>query len=105
MRRILIDHARRRARPKHGGPHARLSLDEALTVAADGPSTDLIALDDALMKLAKQEPEAASVVELRFFGGLSDDETAEVIGISPRTVRRRWQFARAWLYRHLKGSD
>jgi RNA polymerase sigma-70 factor (ECF subfamily) len=101
MRRILIDYARRSARPKHGGPQRKLSLDEALTVAADQPSTDLVALDRALNRLATLDPEAAHVVELRFFGGLTNEESAEVLGTSPRTVRRRWQYAKAWLYREL----
>jgi RNA polymerase sigma-70 factor, ECF subfamily len=101
LRRILIDHARRKARPKHGGRERKLSLDEALTVAADQPHTDLVSLDRALVKLAKQEPEAARVVELRFFGGLTNEDVAEVLGSSPRTVRRRWQYAKAWLYREL----
>jgi RNA polymerase sigma factor (TIGR02999 family) len=101
MRRILIDHARRKARPKHGGRERKISLDEALTVAADQPSTDLVALDRALVRLAKEDPDAARVVELRFFGGLANEECAEVLGTSSRTIRRRWQYARAWLYREL----
>jgi RNA polymerase sigma factor (TIGR02999 family) len=101
MRRILIDGARRRARPKHGGRRSKVSLDEALTVAADQPNTDLVALDRALDKLALMEAEAARVVEVRFFAGLSNEECAEVLGTSARTIRRRWQFAKAWLYREL----
>jgi RNA polymerase sigma factor (TIGR02999 family) len=101
MRRVLIDHARREARPKHGGGQRKLSLDEALTVAADQPNTDLVALDRALVELAKREPDAARVVELRFFGGLSTEESAMVLSLSTRTVRRRWQYAKAWLYREL----
>jgi RNA polymerase sigma factor (TIGR02999 family) len=104
MRRILVDHARRRARPIHGGGKPHLDLDLALSVAADQPDTDLLALDRAIEKLAAQEPEVARLVEVRYFGGLSNEETAQVLGISERTVRRRWQYAKAWLYRELTGD-
>jgi RNA polymerase sigma factor (TIGR02999 family) len=105
MRRILVDHARRRARPIHGGGLARLDLEDAATVAADQPDTDLLALDRALDKLAGLEPEVAQLVEVRFFGGLGYEEAAQVLGMSERTARRRWQYAKAWLYRELSGSE
>jgi RNA polymerase sigma factor (TIGR02999 family) len=104
MRRILIDHARRKRRRKRGAGHVQLSLDEALTISEDEPSTDLLALDEALTKLAALEPERARVVELRFFGGLTNEEVSELLGISDRTVRRHWQYAKAWLYREVAGS-
>jgi RNA polymerase sigma factor (TIGR02999 family) len=100
IRRILIDHARGRRRLKRGGGQARLSLDEALTIGHDA-ETDLIALDDALEQFAAEHPDKAKVVELRFFGGLSNDDAAMVLDVSSRTVERHWRFARAWLYRAL----
>lgn len=105
MRRILVDHARRHARPIHGGGLVRLDLEDAVTVPADQPDTDLLALDRALDKLAGQEPEVAQLVEVRFFGGLGHEEAAQVLGMSERTARRRWQYAKAWLYRELTGSE
>jgi RNA polymerase sigma factor (TIGR02999 family) len=104
MRRILIDHARRRARLKRGGGLKPLSIDEALTVASAPANTDLIALDEALTKLESEQPEKARVVELRFFSGLTTEEAAEVLGVTPRTVWRHWQFAQAYLYRELTGE-
>jgi RNA polymerase sigma factor (TIGR02999 family) len=104
MRRILIDHARRHGRRRRGGDRLRVTFDEALTVSADQPSMDLIALDLALTKLAEQEPHKARVVEMRFFGGLCVDEVAEVMHVSSRTVKRYWQYAQAWLYREMAGD-
>jgi RNA polymerase sigma factor (TIGR02999 family) len=96
MRRILVDHAREHIAEKRGGGHGVLQLDEAL-VFAPQRSHDMVKLDDALTRLEQTDPRAAKVVELRFFGGLSIDETAEAMTVSPRTVKREWMFAKAWL--------
>ena len=105
MRRILVDHARRR-NVKRGRGLRRVSLEEATMIGGERP-TDLAALDDALILLAERDPRKAQVVEMRFFGGLSVEESAEVLGVSPVTVMRDWRAARAWLYRELssRGSD
>lgn len=103
MRRILVDFARSRSYRKRGGDEERVSLDESLTVAGR-PGSDLVALDDALTRLAALDSRKSEVVELRFFGGLSVEETAEVLKISPVTVMRDWSAAKAWLYRELKGE-
>jgi RNA polymerase sigma factor (TIGR02999 family) len=97
MRRILIDNARRKRRPKHGGGRHRISLDEALCLgtAADD---DLLALDEALAKLAREEPAKAELVKLHFFAGMGLEEAGQVLGISHRTAKRHWAYARAWLY-------
>lgn len=100
IRRILVDHARGRNAEKRGAGAPRLSLDEALGVPG-GRDLDLISLDDALNGLAQIDPEQSRIVELRFFGGLSIDETAAVIGVSPATVNREWAAARAWLFREM----
>jgi len=99
MRRILVEHARRR-NLKRGGGDAHVSLDEAAVVGG-GRGTDLVALDDAMTALARLDPRKVQVVELRFFGGLSVEETAEVLKVSPVTVMRDWSTAKAWLYREL----
>jgi RNA polymerase sigma factor (TIGR02999 family) len=104
IRRILVDYARRRGRVKRGGGQVKLSLDEAPTLlmaADDQPAADLLALDRSLTRFAAEHPEKAKVVELRFFGGLSGEETAKVLGITSRSVRRYWSFAQAWLYRDM----
>jgi RNA polymerase sigma factor (TIGR02999 family) len=106
MRQILIERARARGAQKRGGAQPRVTLDEAL-VAADGsdsPSVDLVALDDALQRLEALDPDQARLVELRFFGGLTIEETAEAMKISPATVKRHWTVARAWLARELAGA-
>jgi RNA polymerase sigma-70 factor (ECF subfamily) len=101
MRRVLVDIARRRQADRRGGPNGmRVSL-EGIDVAAKEPTSDLIEVDSALGLLALEDPRKARVVELRFFGGLSVEETAEVLGVSVRTVHTDWAFARAWLYRTL----
>jgi RNA polymerase sigma factor (TIGR02999 family) len=100
MRRILVDHARTRRFQKRGGGQARVAFDEALHVAVARP-TDLVALDDALLALATSDARKARVVELRFFGGLSVEETATVLAVSPETVKRDWRVAKAWLLRQL----
>lgn len=104
MRRILVDHARTKKRVKRGGSNLRVSLNEALAVTK-GSEVDLIALDQALDKLAEIDPQQSRVVELRFFSGLSVAETAEVLDISPATVKRDWSVAKAWLYREISGDE
>jgi RNA polymerase sigma factor (TIGR02999 family) len=101
MRRILVDWARSRQADKRGGDAPRLELDEALVVGEE-PGRDLVALDDALKALTAQDARKGQVVELRFFGGLSVEETAAVLKISPETVKRDWKFAKSWLRHELK---
>jgi len=100
MRRILVDHARTHNAQKRGGEFQILTLNEEID-KADEQSTDLIALDDALTELAKMDAVKAKIVELRYFGGLTTDETAEVLGVSPITVKRHWKMTKAWLYGEL----
>jgi len=102
MRRILVDHARRH-NLKRGGDAQQVSLEEAAAVNGER-TTDLIALDDAMNALARIDPRKVQVVEMRFFGGLSVEETAEVLKVSPVTVMRDWSTAKAWLYRELTGG-
>jgi RNA polymerase sigma factor (TIGR02999 family) len=97
MRRILIEQARRKRRPKHGGGCNRVSLDEALCLAKT-PDDDLLALDEALEKLAREEPAKAELVKLHYFAGLTLEEAGQVLGISHRTAKRHWAYARTWLY-------
>jgi RNA polymerase sigma factor (TIGR02999 family) len=103
MRRILIDHARRHAYAKRGGGAQQVSLEEVAMVAREAGS-DLIKLDEALKMLAKMDPRRCHVVELRYFGGLSNEEIAGVLKVSENTVTRDWNLARAWLYQQLTGS-
>jgi RNA polymerase sigma factor (TIGR02999 family) len=103
MRRILVDHARRH-NLKRGGAVPHVSLDDAVSVSSEAPD-DLVALDDALTALGQLDPRKARVVEMRFFGGLSVEETAAVLNVSPVTVMRDWSSARAWLYRELTGRS
>lgn len=100
IRRILVDHARGQKAAKLGAGAVKLSLDEAVGLPGQR-DLDLIALDDALHGLATIDPDQSRVVELRFFGGLSIEETAEVLGVSPATVNREWSSARAWLFREM----
>ncbi len=100
MRCILIDHARRKGAQKRGGDRRKLSLD-VVEVAATAGIEDVLALDQAIQTLAEKQPRAADVVRLRFFAGLGEKETAEALGLSERTVRREWTFARAALFRAL----
>lgn len=100
MRRILVDHARTRQRQKRGGKGARVLLN-VLDLADAENSEEFLARDEALCRIEQQEPEVGEVVRLRFFAGLSVDQTAESLGVSPRSVDRRWKFARAWLFREL----
>jgi RNA polymerase sigma factor (TIGR02999 family) len=104
MRRVLVDHARAHGYQKRGGGARPLSLNEAL-VASPDRAPDLIALDEALERLAKRDPRKGKVVELRFFGGLSVEETAAVLHISPFTVIRDWNFTKAWLSREIKAPS
>jgi RNA polymerase sigma factor (TIGR02999 family) len=103
MRRVLVDHARARGYQKRGGEARRVELDEALMVSP-GLSVELLALDRALEELAAADPRKAQVIELRFFGGLSVEETAEALHVSTDTVKRDWRIARLWLLRELKGD-
>ncbi len=101
MRRVLLDHARGHLREKRGGGQQMVSLDEAL-VFAPGQATALVELDGALEKLAALDARQARIVELRFFAGLTVEEAAEVLGVSPKTVKRDWSVAKAWLHGELK---
>ena len=103
MRQVLVDHARARAACKRGGGAARVALEDA-TISVDGPGVSLIDLDSALTRLSELDPPMARVVELRYFAGLSIEETAEAVGTSPATVKREWKSARAWLFRELGGT-
>ena len=100
MRRTLVDHARRRRVRKRGGHVRKVALDEG-AIAAPERSADLVAIDAALVRLGELDTRKAKVVELRFFGGLSVEEIGEVLNVSPRTVKREWSLARAWLYTEL----
>lgn len=104
MRRILVDFARARHQEKRGGLARQVSLDEAAAVSVERVA-ELIALDEALNQLAAVDPRRSRMVELRFFGGLTEEETAEVLKVSPRTVRREWSLARAWLHRELRHKE
>jgi RNA polymerase sigma factor (TIGR02999 family) len=104
MRRILVDFARARDREKRGGGALRVSLTEAANVPSER-SAEMVALDDALQTLEKLSPRQARMIELRFFAGLSDEESAEALGVSVGTVRRDWSLAEAWLFRELKRKE
>jgi RNA polymerase sigma factor (TIGR02999 family) len=101
MRRLLIDHARKHNAEKRGQDYEKLSLDENIDRSVER-SGDLIALDDALNALATFDEQKARLVELRYFGGLSIEETADVMGVTPTTVKRHWRLAKAWLYGELQ---
>jgi len=101
MRRILIDYAKTKHRLRRGGVHSDLPLENALTIRVSETDFDLLALDEALNRLAEKEERLAKVVELRFFSGLDVVETAQVLGSSESTVKREWQLAKAWLHREL----
>lgn len=100
MRTILVDHARSHACVKRGGGAFKLELDDALVVSQEKAS-EVIALDDALKELARLDPQQSRIVELRFFGGLTVEETAEVLHLSPATIKREWSTAKAWLFHEL----
>jgi RNA polymerase sigma-70 factor (ECF subfamily) len=101
MRRILVDHARGRNRQKRGGSVELLPLEEVLVAGTEENNVDLIALDEAMVRLAKLDPQQERLVELRYFGGMSLDEAARALGISRATAARDWQMAKAWLHREL----
>lgn len=104
MRRILVDYARRHGAAKRGGNRPPVTLDES-AMSVDDRADTLVALDEALGRLSELDERLARVVECRFFGGLTEDETAEVLGVTARTVRRDWVKAKGWLYRELGGGD
>jgi RNA polymerase sigma factor (TIGR02999 family) len=104
MRRILVEFARQRRRQKRGGDALRVTMDDGMEIAEDN-SADLVALSDALTALATFDPRMSQAVELRFFGGLTVQETAEVLHVSPETVMRDWKTAKAWLLRELSRSN
>jgi RNA polymerase sigma factor (TIGR02999 family) len=104
MRRIMVDHARERHALKRGGGALKVTLDEAALVT-ETRSEELLALDEALERLAAQDPRKSQIVELRYFGGLTAEETAEFLKLSLRTVEREWNMAKAWLYRALSGDE
>jgi RNA polymerase sigma factor (TIGR02999 family) len=104
IRRVLVEHARSRNRLKRGGGQQLVTLPREIA-GDEGIDLDLLALDRALQRLGEEDPEEKEVVELRFFGGMSVPEIARVLGVSPRTVERRWSYARAWLFRELEGVE
>jgi RNA polymerase sigma factor (TIGR02999 family) len=104
MRRIIVDYARERRSLKRGGGALKVSLDEAALVT-EKQSEELLALDEALERLGVQDPRKSQIVELRYFGGLTVEETAEFLKLSHRTVKREWRMAKAWLYRALSGEE
>jgi RNA polymerase sigma-70 factor (ECF subfamily) len=104
MRRILVDYARRQLRAKRGGRQTKLSLDEVVLLSPECPYK-MLALDECLTRLEKLDARQSRIVELRYFGGLTVDEAAEVLGVSPTTVRREWTSAKAYLYGELKQRD
>lgn len=104
MRRILVDAARRKNSQKRGGERVQVTLDDRLNVS-DEKETDLLALDEALSMLAELNPRQCQIVELRYFGGLTEEQIAETLEVSSRTVRRDWNLARAWLFRELNRKD
>src|SRR5207302_1467507 len=104
MRHILVEHARRKRRGKHGGDRKRVDLDEAAS-ALPSAAEDLLALDEALTRLAAEDPEAGALVQLRYFAGLSVEEAAQSLAMSRATAYRHWTFARAWLLQELAGDQ
>jgi RNA polymerase sigma factor (TIGR02999 family) len=104
IRRILVDHARARKAGKRGGYDARVQIEESVVAAPEQQNLDLVVLDDCLNALARIDPQQARVVELRYFAGLTVEETAEVMQISPTTVKREWRLAKAWLHREIAKS-
>jgi RNA polymerase sigma-70 factor (ECF subfamily) len=104
MRHILVDHARRKAANKRGGGRQKIALDAEIALSPQSDE-DVLAIDEALTKLSKIDEQRSKIVELRFFGGLNNDEVAEAMGVSKRTVQRQWSGTRAWLRRELAGDD
>jgi RNA polymerase sigma factor (TIGR02999 family) len=103
MRRILVDNARRKLRPKHGGDWQRVDVESVADVSSES-NEDLLALDEALRKLAAEDAESAEIVKLKYFAGLTIPQIAELRGTTPRTIDRRWAYARSWLHQELGGS-
>jgi RNA polymerase sigma factor (TIGR02999 family) len=104
MRRILVDHARAKSRSKRGSGMTHVGIDDQ-AMQSQGPNVDLMALDEALEHLAKIDPQRGRIVELKYFGGLSNEESANVLGISTATVQRQWSGAKAWLFRELSSRE
>jgi RNA polymerase sigma factor (TIGR02999 family) len=104
MRRILVDRARSKRRARHGGGRQRVELDK-VTLAVDAPAEELLALDEALSKLEREDPEKARLVKLRFFAGLTSQQAAEALGVSKATADRHWAFARAWLFQEIVADE
>ena len=104
MRSILVDHARSHAYAKRGGGARKIALDDAMAVSQQR-ATEVVALDDALKRLAEIDPQQSRIVEMKFFGGLTIEETAEVLGLSPATIKREWRTAKAWLYHELSQNE
>lgn len=105
MRNIMVDHARRRLSAKRGGGSRGGSLEEKAAAAIETPVEDMVALDEALGRLEREDAQAHQVVMLRFFAGLSEEQTAEVMGVSARTVRREWAWGRSWLRERMRGEE
>ena len=105
MRCILVDYARQHRADKRGGAAEKLPLEEEILIVSEGKSAELLALDEALENLAKIDEQKSKIVELRYFGGLSVEETAEVLGVSEVTVKRHWRMAKAWLYGQLSQEN
>lgn len=105
MRQILVDHARGHRAEKRGGKLIKISLEEAGEVAVGGRPVDLLALDEALEELDRLKPQYREIVELRFFSGLTIEQTAEALGLSTMSVKRQWRFIKAWLQERLRGED
>ncbi len=105
MRRILVDYARQHKAEKRGGAAEKMPLEEEILIVSEGKSAELLALDEALENLAKIDPQKSKIVELRYFGGLSVEETAKVLGVSEITVKRHWRMAKAWLYGQLSQQN
>jgi RNA polymerase sigma factor (TIGR02999 family) len=104
MRRILVNYANARHREKRGGLNENLELNDSLLIATQSRDVDLLELDDALLRLAEMDEQQARIVELRYFGGLTIEETSDVMGIAPATIKRDWKLTKAWLYRELGGE-
>ena len=104
MRRVLVDAARRRNSRKRGGDHLRVTFDDGVDIGSES-NTDLVALDEALTRLFELNPRHGRIVELKYFGGLTEEQISHMLDISERTVRRDWTLAKAWLFRELSGTD
>ena len=103
IRRIMIERARRKSRIKHGGGQERVNI-EIIDIADALPDEKVLLVDEALERLEKEDPETAQIVKLRFFGGLNNDEIAKITGINGRTVRRQWDYAKAWLFKRMQAK-